>query len=62
MMYECTVKIETLCSRFYVNISVTGGDINMGSSGEKKNGQFNFLHSMTFFMTFPFDFEERHQI
>ena len=39
--YECfevdnkiTVKMETLCSRFYALISGTRGDIDMGSSGE----------------------------
>ncbi len=29
-----TVKMETLCGRFYAVISGTSGDINMGSSGE----------------------------
>ncbi len=29
-----TVKMETLCSRFYADISGTSGDIDMGSSGE----------------------------
>ena len=29
-----TVKMETLCSRFYADISGTSGDINMGSSEE----------------------------
>ncbi len=32
--YETTVKMETLCSRFYAVISGTSGDIDMGSSGE----------------------------
>ena len=29
-----TVKMETLCSRFYAVISGTSGDIDMGSPGE----------------------------
>ncbi len=30
-LYDTTVKMETLCSRFYAVISGTSGDINMGS-------------------------------
>ena len=29
-----TVKMETLCSKFYAVISGTSGDIDVGSSGE----------------------------
>ena len=32
--YMVTVKVETLCSRFFAVISGTSGDIDMGSSGE----------------------------
>ena len=34
-LVEFTVKMETLCSRFYADISATGRHINMGSSGER---------------------------
>ncbi len=34
MISVTTVKMETLCSRFYAVISGTSGDINMGSSEE----------------------------
>ena len=57
--------METLCSQFYAVISGTSGDMDMGSSGEcleSKIGQFIFLHLMTFFVTFAFDLEERHQL
>ncbi len=45
MLTDITVKMETLCSRFYAVISGMSGDINMRSSGEcleSKNWQFIF--------------------
>ena len=40
-----TVKMDTLWSRFYADISATGGNINMGSSGECLESQFHLSSS-----------------
>ncbi len=52
--------METLYSRFHAVISVTSCDINIVSRIEKLT--IYILHLMTFFMTFTFDLEERHQL
>ncbi len=54
-----TVKMETLCSRFYAVISGTSDDINIRSINIDN---LFFFHLMTFFVTFTFDLEERHPL